>query len=180
MAVVFPYVKNTAWADGSGGGTPVTAAKLNVYEDGIFNAHQQPAVRVFRNTTQSIANGTATAVQFNAERFDTAGGAASTMHDTVTNNTRLTCRYAGKYMITGHIEWAGSPNTGTMLFLLNATTTIAQIQVPGDFRIMSLCTIYDLAVNDFVELQVAQSSGGALNVASTSARSPEFAMVRTA
>jgi hypothetical protein len=85
MAV--PFVKDTTFADGSGGGTPITAAKLNNIEQGVFDAHLMPAVRVYHNTTQSVSTATHTALAFNSERFDTAGGAASTQHDTVTNNS---------------------------------------------------------------------------------------------
>ena len=38
-------------------------------------------------------------------------------------------------------------------------------------------TLYELAVNDYVELVVYQSSGGALNVVSSGNHSPEFMMV---
>jgi hypothetical protein len=79
MAV--PFVKDATFADGSGGGTPITAAKLNNIEQGVLDAHLMPSVRVTRSTTQSIPNGSHTPVQFDTERWDKAGGAASTMHD---------------------------------------------------------------------------------------------------
>src|SRR6266516_3989904 len=96
MAIVIPYVKQT-WTDGSGGGTPVSAARLGVVEEGILDVSQAPAVRVFHNTTQSATS-----------------GVASTQHDTSTNNSRLTCLYAGIYMIVGNIEWSASPTTGQL------------------------------------------------------------------
>lgn len=186
MASTVPYVPNTAWADGSGGGTPITAAKLNTLEQGISDAHLMPAVRVFHNTTQSIPNLTDTALVFNSERFDTVGGVASTQHDTTTNTSRLTCRYAGKYLVTGHLEWSGTGTTGTrrIKVRLNGTTIIA-VGTPGDATAdantgSNVTTIYDLAVNDYVELIVLQSSGSALNVVSTGNYSPEFMMVRVA
>lgn len=44
---------------------------------------------VFHSAAQSIPNNTETTAAFNSERYDKAGGAASTMHNTVTNKPRL-------------------------------------------------------------------------------------------
>ncbi len=184
MPVVFPYVKNPAWADGSGGATPISAAKLNIYEDGIFNAHQQPAVRAFHSAAQSVANATIVALAFNSERFDQAGGAASTMHDLAVNNSRLTCRYAGIYEICATIEWAsaiGSASGTELRFRVNGATAIARVlAVSSDSRVMSLATHYSLAVNDYVEAVVQQNTGAPVNVNSSANYSPEFSMVRVA
>jgi hypothetical protein len=180
MAVTFPYVRAATWVDGS---TTDTAAKRNTIEDGIFNAHQQPAVRVTHNTTQSITNNTDTALAFNTERFDQAGGASSTQHDTVTNNSRLTCRFAGIYQITGQVEWASSAAGARRIYLRVGGATIicrspAVAGATDDVGRLTLSTLYSLAVNDFVELIVWQNSGGALNVASAANYSPDFMMVR--
>src|SRR6266576_1935140 len=97
VAVVIPYVAQT-WTDGV---SAASAARLTVIEAGVHEAHFQPAVRVFHNAAQSLTTGVATALAFNSERFDQAGNVADTQHDTVTNNSRLTCRYAGVYLISG-------------------------------------------------------------------------------
>jgi hypothetical protein len=183
MAV--PFVKDATFSDGSGGGTPITAAKLNNIEQGVFDAHLMPAVRVFHNASQSITSSTITALAFNSERFDTAGGSASTQHDTVTNNSRLTCRFAGKYMITGQIAWQVS-SSGTQRQVgirVNGSTYIAFLTIQPSASHgseASIATIYDLAVNDYVQLVVVQDSGGALNVSAAGNYSPEFSMVRVA
>jgi hypothetical protein len=182
MAVVFPYVKNAAWVDGT---TVATAAKANIWEDGIFNAHQQPAVRVFHNANQSLTNITLTALAFNSERFDTAGGSSATHHDTVTNNSRLTCLYAGKYQITGSASFAANATGHRLLLIrLNGATEIARERVPSvgasDQLELNISTLYDLAINDYVELVAYQNSGGALNVTVVSNYSPEFMFVRVA
>jgi hypothetical protein len=183
MAV--PFVKDATFADGSGGGTPITAAKLNNIEQGVFDAHLMPAVRVFHNASQSITSSTPTALAFNSERFDTAGGSASTQHDTVTNNSRLTCRYAGKYLITGHVAWpinAAGTQRQTII-RLNGTAYIAWQTVQpsgGHGSETSVATVYDLAVNDYVQLIVNQYSGGALSLPAVGNYSPEFSMVRVA
>ena len=181
MAIVIPYVKQP-WTDGSGGGTPVSAARLGVIEEGILDASLAPCVRVFHNTTQSVTSGTPLALAFNSERFDQAGGASSTMHDTVTNNSRLTAIYAGVYQISGTIQYAASPQITNLSIRVNGTTTIARHgYVAGtalDVRYQHISTLYALAVNDYVELIAAQTSGGAVNVNSVGNESPEFMMVR--
>jgi hypothetical protein len=183
MAVVYPYVKNTTWADGSGGGTPDTAAKKNIIEDGIFNAHNAPAVRVFHNANQSITTATETALAFNSERFDQAGGAASTQHDNTTNNSRLTCLYAGIYAIEACIEWATNATGERLLVIRHSVgpTAIARSRFSaGAASIISQTTSchYALAVNEYVEVTVYQNSGGNLNVTTVGNHSPEFSMVR--
>lgn len=143
-----------------------------------------PAVRVFHNAAQSITSATPTNLAFNSERIDQASNAADTMHDTVTNNSRLTCRYAGVYIIIANIEWAASTaGTRILTIRLNATTNIGstQVQSPTSAIFQQVTpTMWPLAVNDFVTAEVTQNSGGALNVNATGNISPEFMMARLA
>lgn len=134
-----------------------------------------PACRVYHNAAQSIPNVTGTLLAFNSERYDT-----DTMHDTVTNNSRITIKTAGLYVVTLNFTW---PTNGTgerrASIFLNGATQIAfsstsPAQITTDNGIC-LATIYKLAVNDYLTVQVYQSSGGALNVNSGSNYSPEFA-----
>ena len=183
MAIVIPYTRQI-WTDGSGGGTPVSAARLAVMEEGLVDVSQAPAVRVFHNAATAIVTSTTTALNFNSERYDQAGGASAAQHDTVTNNNRLTCLYAGIYMIDGHIQWAASTSGNREISIrLNGATFIADHGSSPQLAInfgQSICTTYTLAVNDYVELLVWQNSGGNLNVNSTGNYSPEFGMVRLA
>jgi len=161
-----------------------SAAKANQLEAGVNDVSYAPAVRVFHNVNQSITTGTDTALAFNSERFDQAGNAADTMHDTVTNNSRLTCRYAGVYQITGTVGFAANA-TGIRQaqIRLNGTTSLVldrHTTVTANDDYINVSTLYLLAVNDYVELLAFQSSGGALNVLSTANISPEFSMVRVA
>src|SRR5262245_13632341 len=121
-----PYVAQT-WADGSGGGTPLSAARLNVIEAGVKEVSYAPAVRVFHNANQAIVTATVTALAFNSERIDQAGNAADTQHDTVTNNSRLTCKYAGVYDIGACIAWevVAAGTYRQIGIRLNGTTIIA-------------------------------------------------------
>ena len=136
-----------------------------------------PAARVYHDANQSIANVTYTQLAFNSERFDT-----NVMHDTTTNNTRLTCKTAGKYLIWGCVEFESNITGWRFLeILLNGSIkTARELRTPlsGSTIVFTISTVYDLAVNDYVELQVYQSSGGALNVNVAGNHSPEFSMVR--
>lgn len=182
---VIPYVENPAWADGFGGGTPDTAAKKNTIEQGITDVSLAPAVRAYHNAAQSITTATWTSLALNSERFDQVGGVASNQHDLVTNNSRLICRYAGVYQISGTATFAANAtgeryiriflNNATILALHNDTEVSA-----ADTHSLAISTLYALAVNDFVELQVFQNSGAGLNVNSAANYSPEFMFVRVA
>lgn len=135
-----------------------------------------PAARAYHNANQSIPDATDTVVALNSERFDT-----DTIHDLAVNNSRLTCKTAGKYLIMGNVFWAGSATGSRFLRVrLNGTTLIAEIRnsssAGGDSQIAP--TLYDLAVNDYVEMVVYQSSGGALDVLASGNFSPEFSMVK--
>ncbi len=137
------------------------------------------AARVHHNANQSISNVTFTALAFSSERYDT-----DAIHDTSTNNSRLTCKTAGKYSIQAVVNFDNNA-TGVRVvtILLNGTTTIAvesRNAVNGTNTSITISTDYDLAVNDYVEVQAYQSSGGNLNVISAGNYTPEFSMHRIA
>lgn len=177
-----PYVKQT-WTDGSGGGTPLSAARMAVIEQGIFDAHLQPAARVFHDANQSIVTATLSTLSFNQERYDQDGLGTSTMHDNATNNSRLTAKVAGKYRISANISFAANATGYRRVFLrINAGDLIAATSAPAnsvsmDTYLVCACD-YDLAVNDYIEVRVEQNSGGNLNVVAASKYSPEFSMHR--
>ena len=64
-----PYVKQT-WTDSV---SQTTAARMGVMEQGIFDAHIQPAAKATHNTTQAITDKTTTTLAFNTENFDQDG-----------------------------------------------------------------------------------------------------------
>jgi len=137
-----------------------------------------PAARVYHSVAQSIASATTTYLSFDSERFDTDG-----IHDPVTNNSRLTCQTAGKYFISATILW-GSNTTGyrQLGLRLNGVTTIAldrrNTNATAFNPAMTVSTLYNLSAGDYVETQVYQNSGGALDVGVISAYTPEFMMIK--
>jgi hypothetical protein len=139
-----------------------------------------PAIwaRVFHSANQSVTSGTPLLLAFNSERADT-----DVIHDTVTNNSRLTCKTAGVYQINGHARFASNSTGQRMLALkLNGATYLAYQEtnaLAGSLAtILSVGTQYLLAVNDYIELEATQNSGSALNVEVIGNYSPEFSMTR--
>ena len=167
------------WIDGDAT-KPVSAARLAYIEAGVLASYQRERARVFHNAAQSIGSGTLTALAFNSERVDT-----DLIHETVTNNSRLTCKTAGFYLIGGSAEFADPAATiqARIAIRLNGSTLLTEHRPPnyatGATIPLSIATAYELAVNDYVELMVFQNKGSGLNVNATGNKSPEFWMGRT-
>lgn len=134
-------------------------------------------VRVYNSANISIPTNDHTALTFDSERYDT-----DTIHDLVTNPSRLTCKTAGKYLIISGIRFDGNvAGYRVNQIRLNGATLIAvlshsNLDIQGQNMIAS--TIYDLAVDDYVEAVIYQNTGGDLNVTATDNSSPEFMMHR--
>jgi hypothetical protein len=145
----------------------------------LLGVANPPAARVYHNANQSVANTTVVPLAFNTERFDT-----DSIHSTSVNNSRLTCRTAGLYLITYSLEFAtNAVGLRSAVPRLNGDNTkfLDASEIPaisGGTTKLTGATIYELAVNDYVELIVFQASGGSLNVLSTGNYSPEFGMVK--
>lgn len=138
-----------------------------------------PAIgaRVYHNANQSITDATVTFLSFNNERWDT-----NSFHDNTTNNSRLTCPLAGKHLIVCTLEFASNATGFRQAnFKLNNTTYIGGlvcVSVTGAGTFVGITTIYNLALNDYIQVEVYQNSGGALNVTTGANYSPEFMIVR--
>ena len=120
-------------------------------------------VSVYKTGNQSINNTTMTAVQFDAESFDT-----DTMHDNSTNNTRITFTTAGVYYIHAEIGYQNN-STGVrrITIKVNDTTHLCDVSVSaanGIETYLGVSCLYSASASDYVEAMAYQSSGGALNV----------------
>ena len=144
--------------------------------DAPAGAYTQGA-RVRHNAQQTIPNTTWTTLAFNTQLYDT-----DTIHDPVTNNSRLTCKTAGKYIITAVLGHS-SATSGTIwaMIKLNGASNISSVQTTlniGADPYFVLTAIWNMVVNDYVEVAVCQSSGAAGYLRSAAYRSPEFMMQR--
>lgn len=133
------------------------------------------------STTQSIASATIQAVVFDTEAFDTAS-----YHSTSSNTSRITVPVAGKYQFNANVAFA-SNNTGLRFtwFGKNGVTTgrygaVSSAATQGDVTFHNISYTFNLAANDYIEVFVFQSSGGALNLNgdATNAGATSFEVVR--
>lgn len=157
------------------GGTPVTNRVTYANLKNVKNVI--PAARVKHDANQNVNNGAWTTLAFNTEEIDT-----DDIHDPVTNNSRLTCKTAGLYLITGNVLFEANSNGFRFVKIdVNAATTIAY-EGRGSFNLIawgiSLTTMYELSINDYITIDVYQSSGGSIDVLTNSDNSPIFAMTR--
>ena len=119
---------------------------------------------VYSSSTQSIPNSSHTAVNFNSEHFDT-----DSMHDTSTNNSRITVKTAGKYMVVANIVFAfNATGQRQVQIRVNGSTYRGKVFLDANSATygnrMNVSAILDLDVDDYVECVVWQNSGGSLNV----------------
>jgi hypothetical protein len=131
-----------------------------------------PAAHVTRGAAQSIPAGTNTALQFDSERYDTAG-----IHDDATNNERLTAPIAGIYEITAQVDWAAGGNVEHELWIERNDAT--QLAITSDVFLAGQQTVTTqtrLAAGDFVKAFVFQDDAVARNVLQDQEDSPEFSM----
>lgn len=162
-------VKNTASSDPghkhtyssiSATGTPSATTFLR--GDGTWSVPAAASFigcRVYKSASQ---NGTGTGevtVTFDSENFDT-----DTMHDNVTNNSRITFTTAGKYCVIGNVNH--SANAAQILKIkLNGTTVISR-NAQGNSAVtegISTQCIYNFSATDYVELINQSGSNGNIN-----------------
>ncbi len=147
------------------------------FEDNLPAGGYTEGVRVYHDAAQSINHDATTTLSFNSERYDTDG-----IHDLITNNERLTCRTAGKYLIVFNFRFATNANGIRWAYITHNTAgalAAIELEPTGAFQFFAIVTtIYPLAVNEYVTVQVGQDSGVALNIEVSSKYSPEFMMQR--
>jgi hypothetical protein len=148
--------------------TELSAAELN-------DCFDVPRCRLTNSAAISLTTGINTTLTFDTEVFDDGG-----MHSTSTNTARITVPTGGSglYIIGGNVEFA-SNSTGvrSAFIVLNGSTSLAIVSSPAasaSVTRLSVSTIYALNDGDYVELKAQQSSGGALNLNSSSDNSPIF------
>lgn len=123
---------------------------------------QNPSCRVYHNVSQDILTSTWTILAFNSELWDT-----DAMHDLVTNNNRITCKVAGKYLCEGVVRISSNP-TGARHVAIKKNgswddSAYAVLPAISGQPIRVLVSIvYVLAVNDYIEMIVFQDSGATL------------------
>lgn len=122
-----------------------------------------PRVQGTASALQSIPNNANTGVLLDGENFDT-----DTMHDLVTNTSRITIKTSGVYFLHGRIFFAGSAAGNRQATFRKNGGSIAGIanQQPGVAagNIVEITHVAELVAGDYIELGAYQDSGGALNI----------------
>lgn len=135
---------------------------------GYFGGTTAIAARVTRTSAQSIPNATWTGISFSQATFDDRPSGLSA-HWSGGTPTRLTCRVAGVYIISGHISFsANSTGRRVVRIFRNDTTQIALSSVNATSTQLvhiSLSALLKLSVGDYIELGAYQDSGGVLDIA---------------
>lgn len=147
--------------------TTITSAWGNSVKAATDYLANPPACRVTNNAVQSIANAAWTALTFNTELFDT-----NSMHDTVTNTSRITITTAGLYTVSVGVAFAANATGGRACGVRkNGTGTtgpteggvLIQAVTVTDGTYVGYAVTVKLAAADYIEAVVFQRSGGALN-----------------
>jgi hypothetical protein len=141
----------------------------------------KPAAELRMSTTQSIPNNSYTALTFDTEDLDD-DPAGTGGHSTSSNTTRYTAVYAGWYEFSGGCGFAASATglRGLRWAKNGSAVNAAEAFYPPT---ASSTPIYPartkkifLNVGDYVELQVFQTSGGALNTTGSSTDQPSMSV----
>lgn len=126
-----------------------------------------PRAQLYASSTQSIPNNSFTAVTFQSEDFDLPSPGGHT------TNTKYTAFVAGKYTFSGGVAFASNATgiRGCKWMKNGADLNGSTIMIPtisgAATRVPAVTMGIDLAVNDYVELHVYQSSGGSLSTFAT-------------
>ena len=176
-STTFSLTANTSQTEGAGqrriaqvnwNGTHIDYFTLQLFLTPTVST--PPACRAYHNTTISCTTATWTLIQLNSESFDT-----DTMHDTVTNNSRLTANTAGVYLVTAEAQFtapSGSPES--LQIRLNANgaigggSPVATWQTTGNAsanQCMNVANIIYLNAGDYIEAFVQQNTGSSQNLA---------------
>jgi hypothetical protein len=116
-----------------------------------------------RSTNLTVSNSTWTTVTYDQENYDT-----NTFHSTSTDTSRITIPSGkgGKYQILANITWNTSAVGERYLSLLKNGSEVFRtfLGVPTSLGQItsSLATIEALAVSDYIEIRILQTSGGNL------------------
>lgn len=149
-----------------------TDSDLNpIFHDNMLFLYQIKFCRVFRSAVQSIPSSTVTAMSWTDEDED-----LYSLHSTVSNQSRVVAPsgLAGIYLCHAQIEFAANATGTRSVFIEHNGTIIAQQVIDArssGVTIVSVESSVKLAVGEYVEAFVSQTSGGSLNVDSGAATS---------
>lgn len=165
-------------------GEKPSGAKMTSIKTAVDFWAGPPKCSVYQGTTATtMTTGVSTVIGFDTELFDVVQSGDTPSHDTATNNSRIVCRTAGKYEISGQVMFASNATGSRVVQVrMNAAgnaasgTQICQTSqgpVSGASTSVPIGPIeVDLAVGDYIEMFGLQASGG--NLASNTGRANTY------
>jgi len=146
----------------------------------LFGSATQPRVWVYRGSDQTIPTGVYTVITW-LNSYYNVGPGTNLMWSSTTNPSRLTVKVAGLYLLYGFVRFY-SNTIGRRIGEIRengSTILVATEGLPSGsaYFTLTMTCLHTLAVNDYVELRVWQTSGGNLNTHGPS-RSMGFMAVR--
>lgn len=152
------------------GNAPSTDGNWTLNSASYLNSATQPRCSAYNSSAQSVTHNTFSAVALDTEDFDVGG-----LHDTVTNNSRMTIPTSGDglYQIMAAVYF--DPNaTGTRLIRIYKNGTAlsygqAVVSVNDGTNGTGLTTslIASLVATDYIECYAFQTSGAGLNISNS-------------
>lgn len=151
--------------------------------DALTFLSSPPRMQARQTVAQSLTSGVFSAITCTTEDYDQDPNGTSTQHDTVTNPSRFTALFSGRYTLSGAVGFAASA-TGRRLTKwqvngvdVNGSGLAIPATAASVGKIPAVTIDVLLAVGDYVELLGAQESGGALNTAVGGATDQSFMKV---
>lgn len=156
--------------DFTGAGVTVTDDSANdrtkVDIPQILRTETVPHVQARRSTTGGFPTGGGNvAINFDVDEYDT-----DNIHDPVTNNSRFVAQTAGRYLCIGAVSLSGSAANNSWYTAIRVTRAVGGgveyvALGPGASGPASEAqAVVTLAVGDYVELTISNSTGATLNV----------------
>lgn len=143
-----------------------STSTLNQIRDAVRFLQQPPIARLRQTVAQTLTTGTITAITFGVEDVDTdidgIGG-----HDTSSNTSRFTARYAGWYGVAARVAYAAGATGDRMVSIAvdGIEYAAARFLIAASVSRMlprTFATVY-LGVGDFVETYGYHTQGSNLN-----------------
>jgi hypothetical protein len=171
-----PPTPGDFFGDGGGGGShglvpaPAAgdaAAGKFLKASGSWEVPSPPQYTVSTQGSQTVVTATPSACPFTWEVYD-----SDTMHDTVTDNTKVTAIHAGLYLVTCNYAWADGTGGAyrKVALKLNGLAEVSEQrrEPPASSNSMmlrsSFSQIVSLNTNEYLEVWADQDSGSDLNM----------------
>jgi len=159
----FIYYNGTTWVRLGAG----TSGQILQTQGGSANPQWANAPSLTRCAVRNSANQSINSASWTSLAWDTTISDPSSLHSTVTNNSRITANASGIWLFLAHVMFGSSATGERYLRLLKNGTAISSWAGTPAFTDNSGAHgvwLIDAVNTDYFEVQAYQSSGGALNI----------------